>query len=84
MKQRAKSLGEEFLDYDGCAQLWVKTWDDWLAFYNSKEYAAALKDDCDVFMALPMTYMIGYENIVVGTAAKELGGKDGMKPRLNA
>ncbi|KAM0322631.1 hypothetical protein ACHAPQ_008949 [Fusarium lateritium] len=78
MKERAKSLGEGFLDYDSCAQLWVKTWDDWLAFYNSKEYAAALSDDCDRFMALPMTYMVGYENLVVGDAPKSLSGKDGL------
>jgi hypothetical protein len=58
----------------------VKSWDDWLAFYNSAEYAAALSDDCHRFMALPMTYMVGYENLVIGTVSKELGGKDGMKP----
>lgn len=79
MKERAKSLGENYLDYDGCAQLWVKTWDDWLHFYNSKEYAAALGPDCDRFMALPMTYMVGYENLVVGDASRALGGKDGME-----
>lgn len=84
MKERAKALGENCLDYDGCAELWVKSWDDWLAFYNSPEYAAALKDDCDRFMVLPMTYMIGYENLVVGTVPKELGGKDGMKPTTSA
>lgn len=84
MQARAKSLGENFLDYDGCAQLWVKSWDDWLAFYNSPEYAAALKDDCDLFMALPMTYMVGYENLVVGSVPEELGGKDGMQPRTKA
>ncbi|KAG7105797.1 hypothetical protein HYQ45_018508 [Verticillium longisporum] len=78
MKERARSLGENLLDYDGCAQLWVRTWDDWLAFYNSKEYAAALSDDCDRFMALPITYMVGYENLVVGDASKVTGGKDGM------
>jgi hypothetical protein len=80
MKERAKSLGENCLDYDGCAQLWVKSWDDWMAFYNSKEYAAALSDDCNRFMALPMTYMVGYENLVVGSSVEEVGGKDGMKP----
>jgi hypothetical protein len=79
MKERAKSPGEKFLDYDGCAQLWVRSWDDWLAFYNSKEYAAALNDDCNRFMALPMTYMVGYENLIVGSAVEEVGGKDGMK-----
>ncbi|OJJ08263.1 hypothetical protein ASPVEDRAFT_47436 [Aspergillus versicolor CBS 583.65] len=78
MKERARSLGEGVLEYDGCAQLWVRTWDDWLAFYNSKEYAAALSDDCNLFMQLPMTYMIGYENLVVGDASRVIGGQDGL------
>ncbi|KAH8685063.1 EthD domain-containing protein [Ilyonectria robusta] len=78
MKQRAESLGENVLDYDGCAQLWVRSWDDWLAFYNSKEYAAALSDDCDRFMTLPMTYMVGYENLVVGEGSRKMGGTDGI------
>lgn len=81
MKERARSLGEGVLDYDGCAQLWVKDWDGWLAFYNSKEYAAALSDDCHRFMKLPMTYMVGYENLVVGDASRAMGGADGIDIR---
>ena len=82
MKERARSLGENVLEYDGCAQLWVKSWDDWLKFYNSKEYAVALGPDCDRFMQLPMTYMVGYENLVVGDASREMGGKDGMPRKV--
>ncbi|KAL4897836.1 EthD domain-containing protein [Aspergillus ambiguus] len=78
MKARAQSLGENVLDYDGCAQLWVRTWDDWMAFYTSKEYAAALSDDCHRFMELPMNYMVGYENLVVGDTSRVIGGKDGL------
>lgn len=78
MKSRAQSLGENVLDYDGCAQLWVRTWDDWMKFYTSKEYAASLSGDCDRFMKLPMTYMIGQENLVVGKALEALGGHDGL------
>lgn len=78
MKINAASLGENVLNYDACAQLWVRTWNDWMAFYNSAEYAAALSDDCNRFMALPMTYMVGYENLVVGDASAGLGGKHGL------
>lgn len=78
MKERAKSLGEGFIGYDGCAQLWVKSWDDWLKFYNSEQYAEALGPDCKRFMALPMTYMVGYENIIVGDASRAMGGNDGI------
>lgn len=79
MKGRAQSLGENVLDYDACAQLWVRTWDDWMKFYTSEEYAASLSDYCDRFMKLPMTYMVGHENLVVGDASKDLGGRDGLK-----
>ncbi|RGP68534.1 hypothetical protein FSPOR_5272 [Fusarium sporotrichioides] len=47
MENRAKSLGEGFLDYDK-------------------------------FMALPMSYMVDYENLVVGNAPKSLAGKEGL------
>lgn len=78
MKDRLHNLGVKVLEYDGCAQLWVKTWDDWLAFYNSDEYAAALSDDCERFMIQPMTYMVGYENLIVGDASKTMGGAEGL------
>lgn len=78
MKGRARSLGEGVLDYDACAQLWVRTWDDWQAFSSSEEYTSALAEDCRSFMKLPMTYMVGYENLVVGDASRVISGKDGL------
>lgn len=79
MKERARSLGEKLVDYDGCATLWVRDWDDWLRFYNSEHYRAALGPDCEQFMALPMAYMIGHENLVVGDASRYIGGNNGLK-----
>lgn len=81
MKERARSLAEGVLNYDACAQLWVRTWDDWLAFSSSEEYKSALADDCQLFMKLPMTYMVGYENLVVGDASRAIGGKDGLSKK---
>ncbi|KAJ5698170.1 hypothetical protein N7462_000175 [Penicillium macrosclerotiorum] len=69
MKARAASLGEIVLEYDGCAQLWVRSWSDWQKFYNSAEYTAALSDDW-------------YENLVVGDASGVIGGKDGMTTQV--
>ncbi|KAJ5958504.1 Dimeric alpha-beta barrel [Penicillium vulpinum] len=82
MKARMTGIGESVLDYDACAQLWVRNWDGWLGFCQSPEYLAALSDDCERFMALPMTYMIGYENLVVGDAAQTLGGKSGLSTKV--
>lgn len=78
MMERARSLGEGVLEYDACAQLWVRTWNDWLKFSSSEEYNNALGADCQLFMELPMTYMVGQENIVVGHAVPEIEGKDGF------
>ena len=78
MKERARSLGGDFLDYDGCAQMWVKKWEDYLAFYHSKECATFLSEDCARFVALPLTFMVGYDNLVVGDASREMGGSDGI------
>lgn len=81
MKARMTGIGESVLDYDACAQLWVRNWDGWLGFCQSPEYSAALSDDCSRFMAMPMTYMIGYENLVVGDAAQAIGGKSGLSTK---
>ncbi|KAF2492443.1 hypothetical protein BU16DRAFT_515406 [Lophium mytilinum] len=40
MKEKVKSLGMDLLDYDGCSQIWVKSWDDWEKFFTSPQYAA--------------------------------------------
>ena len=34
MKEKAKSLGLTHLDFDGCSEIWVKSWDDWMAFFQ--------------------------------------------------
>lgn len=81
MKERVRGLGEKVLDYDGCATLWFKDWDTWIKFKNSEEYAAVLGPDCKYLMTLPLTYMVGYENLVVGDASRYMGGKDGLKPK---
>lgn len=49
MKAKAKSLGMDLLDYDGCSTLWFRNWDDAERFFNSSEYGA-LADDCKHFM----------------------------------
>lgn len=71
MKARLTSLGEQVLDYDACAQLWVRDWDSWLNFCNCPEYSATLTDDCDRFISLPLTYMVGHETLIIGSAARE-------------
>ncbi|PWY81595.1 hypothetical protein BO94DRAFT_576565 [Aspergillus sclerotioniger CBS 115572] len=81
MKARMTSIGASVLDYDACAQLWVRDWDSWLEFCQSPEYLAALRDDCDRFMGSPIKFMVGYETLIVGDASRVIGGKSGLSTK---
>lgn len=49
MRARARALGMDLLDYDGCSTLWFRSWEDAEAFFASPDYAA-LASDCKHFM----------------------------------
>lgn len=68
----------QMLDFDGCSELWVRSWEDWMKFYESEEYAKAMAPDCKHFMDMPISIYIGEENLVFG---KALDGKDGILPK---
>ncbi|KAK1059742.1 hypothetical protein LTR12_007589 [Friedmanniomyces endolithicus] len=34
MKDKAKQLGLEHVAFDGCSEIWVRDWDDWMKFYS--------------------------------------------------
>ncbi|KAF2095597.1 hypothetical protein NA57DRAFT_79315 [Rhizodiscina lignyota] len=80
-KEKVKALGMDLLDFDGCSEIWVKSWDDWERFFKSPEYAAALAPDCDHFMDVAgagIKCMAGYDNLIFGPAVHDQGGKDGV------
>ncbi|KAF7187780.1 hypothetical protein HII31_10882 [Pseudocercospora fuligena] len=58
LKEKARDLGVtlgiEHLDYDGCSEIWVEKWEDWINFSSSPEYAQAMNPDCKHFMAMPI------------------------------
>ncbi|RVX71587.1 hypothetical protein B0A52_03771 [Exophiala mesophila] len=78
LKEKAKALGLAQLEYDGCSDIYVKNWDDWVQFYNSPDYAKALAPDVSHFMAMPITIMVGYDNLIFGEAIPDIGGNSGV------
>lgn len=66
------------LEFDGCSEIWVKSWDDWMRFYSSDEYAKAMDPDCKYFMKMPISVYVGQENLIFG---KAVDGKDGILPK---
>ncbi|KXL44412.1 MAG: hypothetical protein FE78DRAFT_40837 [Acidomyces sp. 'richmondensis'] len=77
MKEKAKSLGLNHIEFDGCSEIWVRNWDDWMAFYTSPEYAKVMQPDCEHFMAMPIHVMVGYENLIYGKGIPD-DGTDGV------
>lgn len=44
MKQRVKALGIEDMEYDGCSEIWVKTWEDWEKFGSVRPRSLDIKE----------------------------------------
>ena len=42
MKEKARQLGLTHLDFDGCSEIWVRSWDDWMAFFNVSQVGRIL------------------------------------------
>lgn len=34
MRTQAKQLGLQQIEFDGCSEIWVRSWDDWMAFFQ--------------------------------------------------
>ncbi|KAK4941428.1 hypothetical protein LTR10_018697 [Elasticomyces elasticus] len=78
LKEKAKELGLPQLEYDGCSDLYVKSWDDWMKFCKSPEYTAVMNPDAIYFMALPVYVMVGYDNLIFGEATPRIGSSAGV------
>jgi hypothetical protein len=81
MKEKVKALGMDLLDWDGCSEIWVKSWEDWENFSKSPSYAKYLSPDCKYFMdtSIPVKVMAGYDNIIFGKTVPGVGGTDGIQ-----
>ena len=65
------------MPFDGCTELYFKTWDDWMRFAMSEEYAAIAADSVN-FLDGQIHVTAGVENLLIGKALDGLGGKDGI------
>ncbi|VUC33175.1 unnamed protein product [Clonostachys rosea] len=79
MKTRAKALGMDVFDYDGCSALWFQKWEDAEAFFASPEYSS-LSADCAHFMdtSRGIKVMAGRELIAFGKAIPDVDSTDGI------
>ncbi|RDW77736.1 hypothetical protein BP6252_05789 [Coleophoma cylindrospora] len=70
--------GLNVLEFDGCSEIWVREWGDWMKFFQSPEWITDLNPDSKHFMALPISVMVGQENLIFGRAIEGIGAADGI------
>lgn len=55
MKEKAKSLGLVHVDFDGCSEIWVRSWDDWMSFYQVCSCQSSRRPDSDMIIRVQST-----------------------------
>ncbi|TPX08007.1 uncharacterized protein E0L32_010338 [Thyridium curvatum] len=66
LREQIQATGVPALDYDGVAEVWVDSLEDWKAISQDKDFIKAILPDEDHFLLKPNTFQIGYDNLVIG------------------
>jgi len=78
MEEASQGRMVTMTQFDGCTELYVKTWEDWLRFAGSDEYTQAIGPDAANFIEGPVHVIAGIDNLMIGRAVEGLNGKDGI------
>ncbi|KAK1763385.1 hypothetical protein QBC33DRAFT_598608 [Phialemonium atrogriseum] len=65
-REQAKTLGIPVLEYDGIAEVWVDSLDDWKAIVSDTEFVNAVAADEPHFIMAPIHVLIGWDNLIIG------------------
>jgi len=65
-QEKAAILGLPILDFDGTAEMWVESVEDYAKHMNQKDIVEAVMKDGANFMGGGAHVMIGYETLVLG------------------
>ena len=71
-----QSLGIPVLDYDGIAEVWVDSVDDWKQIVTDTDFVKAVAEDEKNFILYPINVMFGWDNLIID---KEAGINNGPK-----
>jgi hypothetical protein len=53
-------------DFDGVAEVWVKSIEDWKVIMGDPDFVKVLVADEDLFIKKPIHVMVGYDYTVIG------------------
>ncbi|WQF79296.1 Putative EthD domain-containing protein [Colletotrichum destructivum] len=66
LREQAARLGGTVLDFDGAAEFWVESLEDWEAIWGDPEFVRILSADMANFVLEPLHVTLGYDYLVVG------------------
>ncbi len=69
MREQAKSLGIPVLDYDGVAEVWLDSIDDWKEIVSDTDFVTAVAADEANFILAPINIMFGWDNLIIDVDA---------------
>lgn len=65
-RTQAATFGVPVLDYDGVAEIWIDSLDDWISVVTDPELAAAVDGDDKNFMLQPVHVMVSFDHLILG------------------
>ncbi|GKT41171.1 uncharacterized protein ColSpa_01352 [Colletotrichum spaethianum] len=66
LREQAERLGGTVLDFDGAAEFWVETLEDWESIARDPEFLRVVSGDMLNFVREPLHVTLGYDYLVVG------------------
>jgi len=66
LKEQAAGFQMPVLSFDGIAEVWVDSIDEWREIVSDPEFLEKIVPDEGNFIQPPINIMVGYENLVIG------------------
>jgi len=65
LREQAKMFGIPVMDYDGIAEVWVDSLEDWKEVVGDAEFVKVIAADESLFIQAPIHVQLSYDNLVI-------------------
>ncbi|KAK4561070.1 hypothetical protein LTR86_005025 [Recurvomyces mirabilis] len=70
LKQQAATFGAPVAEYDGIAEVWVDSMEDWMEVASDPEFAKDVGADEALFILAPIQVQLSYDHLVIPEKAR--------------
>ncbi|KAK5712555.1 hypothetical protein LTR17_017936 [Elasticomyces elasticus] len=65
LREQAQAFGIPVMDYDGIAEVWVDSMEDWTAVVSDPDFVREVAADEKLFILAPIHVQLSYDNLVI-------------------